>query len=218
MLWTTWYPWEYDVHSCGSFFLFYPVVYLELYLYVFLSHSASFSLAPCWSLIVSLPGLSWHQGLFLSRQCCPRSDRPLPYSWCSQSFCSHKGEAKGTWPRLKQPETVPRQTHTCWHPALPTHSSTFSLLSVTENSCFQSYSSKHFDLLTFLLLFFCLKYNLHLLSALISICAYQFWKEDPFMLCCSSSQFVHYKFGDNSQEGFHQGSFLYVKEINQIFL
>lgn len=102
MLLKTWDPcWEYDVHSCGSFFLFYPVIYLELYLYIFSSHSASFSPVPCWSLIISLPGLSWHQGLLLAQQCCPRSDTPLPYSWCSQSFCSHKGEAEVTWTQLR---------------------------------------------------------------------------------------------------------------------
>lgn len=43
--------------------------------------------------------------------------------------------------------------HMCWHPALPTQSSTFGLLPAMGNSCFQSYSSKHSDLLTFLLHF-----------------------------------------------------------------
>lgn len=105
MLWTTWDPWEYDVHSCGSFFLFYPVVYLELYLYVFSSHSASFLLARCWSLIVSLPGLSWHQGLLLAQQCCPRSDRPFftLFMVFTELLLTHRGgkshlaSLKATW-------------------------------------------------------------------------------------------------------------------------
>lgn len=178
MLWTTWDTcWEYDVHSCGSFFLFYPVIYLELYLYVFSSHSASFSLLPCWSLIVSLPGLSWHQGLLLAQQCCPRSDTPLPYSWCSQILCPHKGEAKVTWTHLKQSETGPRQTHSCWHPALPTQSSTFSFFSVMGNSCFQSYSSKHSDLLAFLLLLL-------------------FKIQPPFIKCTCLSPYVHTSSGN----------------------
>lgn len=62
---------------------------------------------------------------------------------------SHSASLKEIWNHAK---TNP---HMCWHPALPNQSSTFGLLPVRGNSCFQSYSSKHSDLLTFLLLFLC---------------------------------------------------------------
>lgn len=62
---------------------------------------------------------------------------------------SHPASLKAIWNHAK---TNP---HMCWQPALPTQSSTFSLLPVMGNSRFQSYSSKHSDFLTFLLLFLC---------------------------------------------------------------
>lgn len=96
-----------EVSSFSILWYTWSSIYMSSY------NTPSFSLVLCWSLIVSLPGLSWHQGLLLAQQCCPRSDRPLPYSWCSQSFCSHKGESKVTQPHLKKSETMPRQTHTC---------------------------------------------------------------------------------------------------------
>lgn len=138
----------------------------------------------------------------VERQCCPRSDRALPDSCCSQSSCSHKGEAKVTWLHLKQSETVPRQTHTCWHPALPTQSRTSSLL-LWEIPVFKATAANILTLWPSSS-FFYLKYNLHLLSALVSICAHQFWKQDPFMLCCSSSQFVHYKCGEDSHDSIRE--------------
>lgn len=121
---------------------------------------------------------------------------------------AHTKGGKITWPHLKQSETVPRQTHTCWHPVLPNQSSIFSLL-LWEIHVFRATEA---NILTWpSSSFFYLKYNLPFIKCtclhmcisvlearsiyamllLLTICSLQIWRRQP---------------------GFYQRNFVYVKE------